>query len=439
MYKARINNKRLAMAGLLISVICATGCSTEQKIGRMLKRSAVLQQHHVGFALYDLAKNEAVFRKNADLHFTPASNTKLLTFYASLKLIGDSIPGLRYVEQGDSLIFWGTGDPALLQTRLQSDRVIHFLRTSPKKLFFAAGRYTGDFYGRGWQWDDYNDDYQAEINELPILDNLVCLKTENGVLTTSPALFTDCLFKDSLSRDTSFKVTRAFNANHFSYPPLVPPKDYLQRVPYKVSTATTLALLSQICGKPVELLERKMPEQARVLYSSKRDAVLKEMMLPSDNFIAEQLLLVCADRAGLEMNAAKLMNFVQEKYLAGLPDKLVWVDGSGLSRYNLNTPENLVKLLEMIYKEVGDPNRLYAMLAAGGMSGTLKNAYPKTTDPFVFGKTGTLSNNHSQSGYVLTKKHKTYAFSFMNNNFVSPTAAVRKEIEKIITYVHERL
>lgn len=439
MNKALIKNKALGPLMFLAVCLLTVGCSTERRIGNMIRRSAVLSKHHVGFALHDLSTGETVYQKNANLYFTPASNTKLLSFYSCLKLIGDSIPALRYVERGDSLIFWGTGDPALLQTRLQSDRVIRFLKGTSRQLFFAAGRYTGQFYGRGWQWDDYNDDYQAEISELPIFDNLLRIEAKNGTLALSPAMFSDCLFKDSLIRDTTFKVTRNFAQNHFIYPAIAPPLDYRQKVPYRTSTAITLSLLSQQLNRPLELLHMTMPADAKTLYSVKRDTVLKEMMLPSDNFIAEQLLLVCADRAGITLNSDQLIQLVQEKYLHKLPQKVVWIDGSGLSRYNLNTPENLVVLLEMIHKEVADPQNLYKMLPAGGFSGTLKGAYAATTNPFVFGKTGSLSNNYSQSGYVLTKKHKTYAFSFMNNNFVGPTAAVRKEIEKIITYIHQQL
>ena len=77
------------------------------------------------------------------------------------------------------------------------------------------------------------------------------------------------------------------------------------------------------------------------------------------------------------------------------------------------------------------------MLPAGGKSGTLKNAYPKTNEPFVFGKTGSLTGVHNQSGFVVTKKGKVYTYSFMNNNFVNPTAAVRNEMVRIITYIHD--
>jgi D-alanyl-D-alanine carboxypeptidase/D-alanyl-D-alanine-endopeptidase (penicillin-binding protein 4) len=97
----------------------------------------------------------------------------------------------------------------------------------------------------------------------------------------------------------------------------------------------------------------------------------------------------------------------------------------------------MVSVLDSIYKTVNNQKRLFDMLPAGGKTGTLKNAYPATDNPFVYGKTGSLGNVHNQSGYVLTKKGKVYSYSFMNNNFVLPTAAVRQEMARVITYIHE--
>ena len=167
------------------------------------------------------------------------------------------------------------------------------------------------------------------------------------------------------------------------------------------------------------------------------DSVFKQMLLPSDNFVAEQLLLVYADKLGEEMNSQKIIAKIEKDYLTTLPDKPKWVDGSGLSRGNLFTPRDMVALLELIYNEISDEKRLFSMLPAGGKTGTLRNAYPKTDNPFVFGKTGSLSNNHNQSGYVVTKKGKVFIFSFMNNNFVLPTAEVRNEMVRIMTYIHQ--
>jgi D-alanyl-D-alanine carboxypeptidase/D-alanyl-D-alanine-endopeptidase (penicillin-binding protein 4) len=434
----RSASKYLAVFGLVFLISCSTERQVSKNLKKVFTRSEVLKQYYVGFALYDMSTKKMLFEQHADQYFTPASNTKLFTFYAGLKMIPDSIPSLRYVEEGDSLIFWGTGDPSFLQSKLKGTKAADFLRLSNKKLFYAHGRYNGYFYGSGWQWDDYNDYYQAEINELPIMDNLVSVTSRNGKPIIFPDVFKDCFIVDSLSKMNAFTVTRDFIGNQFKYPVVSPKEGYRQQIPYKVSLPITLSLLSDTLNKQVTVINRKMPLNAKTIYNLKRDSVLKELMLPSDNFIAEQLLLVYGDQLGEELNTEKVINYVLKNYLSELPDKPVWVDGSGLSRYNLFTPRDMVKVLELIYTEVNNPERLYGLLPAGGKSGTLKNAYPKTNQPFVFGKTGTLSGVHNQSGYVLTKKGRTYIFSFMNNNFVVPTAEVRKEMVRIMTYIHEK-
>ena len=170
----------------------------------------------------------------------------------------------------------------------------------------------------------------------------------------------------------------------------------------------------------------------------KKTEVLREMMLPSDNFIAEQLLLVSTNQFQQQLNTADAIQYISKKYFSDLPDKPHWVDGSGLSRMNLITPRDIIKVLSNIYKEVGSGEKLFSLLPAGGKSGTLKNAYPKTDSPFVFGKTGSFSNNYNQSGYIVTKKGKVLLFSFMNNHFVQSTAEVRKEMARIVTFIHEK-
>lgn len=95
--------------------------------------------------------------QNEDKYFTPASNTKLFTFYAGLKLLKDSIAGLHYVERGDSLIFWGTADPSFLDPQFKEQRVLQKLNASSKKIYWAKAVFSGDFYGAGWTYDDYNE------------------------------------------------------------------------------------------------------------------------------------------------------------------------------------------------------------------------------------------------------------------------------------------
>jgi len=426
---------------LVLLAICLSACAPNQiiakKVKKEFKNSPIIKQYQVGFALYDMAKKEMIFQKDADKYYTPASNTKLYTFYAGLKMMPDSIPSLRYIENGDSVVFWGTGDPSFLHTTLKGTKAFDFLKSTKKKLFFAPGRYTGNFYGNGWQWDDYNDYYQVEINELPVMDNVVLVSSATaGSMNILPKSFATCFVKDSLNTKP-FRVVRDFTTNRFTYPQSIIPAKYEQQIPYKVSALTTVNLLSDTLQKYIEITDMKMPQSAKTIYNVKSDSVFKQMLLPSDNFIAEQLLLVYANKLGVELNTNKVIDYVNKTYLSTLPDPPRWVDGSGLSRGNLFTPRDMIRLLELIYTEVKDQKKLFDMLPAGGKTGTLRNAYPKTDAPFVFGKTGTLSNNHNQSGYVLTKKGRVLVFSFMNNNFVLPTADVRKEMVRVMTYIHE--
>lgn len=443
MPKVGFSNKKGVVFLIVVFATCLYACTPNKiianKVKKEFKNSTVINQYQVGFALYDKDKKEMIFQKDADKYYTPASNTKLFTFYAGLKIIPDSIPSMRYITKGDSLIFWGTGDPSFLHTELKGSKAFDLLKSATKKIFYAPGRYTGNFYGYGWQWDDYNDYYQPEINELPIMDNVVLVKAgqKPASFAILPHTFVSCFVKDILEKSKPFKVIRDFDNNIFHYPATAITPKYSQQIPYKLSTVTTVNLLSDTLKKEVEIVDMKMPTSAKTIYNMKSDSVFKQMLLPSDNFVAEQLLLVYADKLGIEMNTSKVINKIQTQYLSSLPDKPQWVDGSGLSRGNLFTPRDMVALLELIYNEVNDQKRLFDLLPAGGKSGTLKNAYPKTDYPFVFGKTGSLSNNHNQSGYVVTKKGKVLIFSFMNNNFVLPTAEVRKEMVRIMTYIHD--
>jgi D-alanyl-D-alanine carboxypeptidase/D-alanyl-D-alanine-endopeptidase (penicillin-binding protein 4) len=425
-----------------LSICLLTSCSTDKiiskKVAKEFKNSQAIKQYQVGFALYNPTDKKMVFEKDADKYFTPASNTKLYTFFASLKMIPDLMPALKYVERNDSLIFWGTGDPAFLQFAVKDKSAYNFLLASNKKLFFAPGRYSGTFFGDGWAWDDYDYYYQPEITEMPIMDNMVT-STYAGPnkINIEPKVFAPCFEIDSTKTTGSFQVTRDFLTNRFHYPVVAVKPDYNQQNPYKTSTQVTVEVLSDTLHKPVGIINLKIPSDAKTLPGAKRDSVLKHLMLPSDNFIAEHLLLVCSNQIGDTLSTVKAIQYITKNYLSFLPDKVKWVDGSGLSRQNLFTPRDNVYLLDSIYRLVNNPEKLFDMLPAGGKSGTLKSAYPKTDKPFVYGKTGSLGGVHNQSGYVLTKKGKTYIYSFMNNNFVKPTAEVRAEMVRIVTYIHD--
>ncbi|WP_345953088.1 D-alanyl-D-alanine carboxypeptidase [Mucilaginibacter sp. PAMB04168] len=433
------------LLGLLLVCVVLSRCTVQSipknKIRKMVESSAINRDHYTGFALYDPEQKKMIYEMNADRYFIPASNTKLYTLYTALQMLGDSIPGLRYVNKGDSLIFWGTGDPSFLHSTLKSTKAFELLKHSSKRLFYSPTNYKGDFYGANWPYDNYKYYFQAEINDMPVMDNVAVISADGkGGLQIWPAYFKVYLQQDTSFHPRSFEVERSLTENKFRYPAMPVPANFRQEIPWKTSPELTLALLQDTLKKPISLIRLNMPDSARTLYSASSDSVYKRMMLPSDNFIAEQLLLVCSStlRGGALSTSAVIAHSIKN-YMSDLPDVPQWVDGSGLSRQDLFTPRTTIALLTKISAKLGSEERMHNLFPTGGVSGTLKSAY-KTDNgvPFVWGKTGSLSNNHNQSGYIVTRKGKKLLFSYMNNNYTRPTADIRGEMVRIMTQIHEQ-
>ena len=406
-----------------------------------LEDSEVFKKAFTGFSLYDPTEGKTLYEFNADKYFTPASNTKILTLYTSLRTLGDSIPALQYSRQGNLLVFWGTGDPTFLNPPLpQNPLVFNFLKNSKEQLLFCAANYRDKRYGSGWMWDDNFYDYQAEKTPLPIYGNVADFiqnDTTKGILVR-PAFLAKTLDYDSTLHEDDF-VGRVEYENHFTLNTLAKSgKKFEIHVPFHATPHFVSEVLADTLKRQVSLLESNMlpPPDAKTLYSIKSDSLYTLMMQESDNFIAEQLLLLCAwKRTGL-MNTEQAIEFSQKNFLNTLPDSPKWVDGSGLSRYNLVTPRSLVAVLDKIQQTI-PRQRLFGVFPAGGVSGTIKRNYRNGDSPYIFAKTGTLRNNHCLSGYLISKKGKLLIFSFMHNNYTGSMNTLRKEMEGVLKQVYE--
>ncbi|MEZ4973101.1 MAG: D-alanyl-D-alanine carboxypeptidase [Cyclobacteriaceae bacterium] len=416
--------------------VIAIGCAPGNRIRKSLIQSEKEFNEHIGFLLYDPGSHKSLADFNSDKYFTPASNTKIFTFYTSLQVLGDSIPGLRYVVQNDSLIFWGTGDPSFLYEEVsKSDRVFQFLKTHPSNLYYSKSGFDATALGPGWAWDDYPYGYSAERSALPLYGNTVIFTdTITGNVKASPSYFQSHLVRGS--RKEKPELERGFDDNQFTFSPGIDSMKFTRVFPFKTSAEMTVALLSDTLKRKVALVDIPPPTSVNVVYSLPSDSLYKVMMQESDNFIAEQLLLMCAGVISDTLKSEIAIEHAKENFLFDLPDEPQWVDGSGLSRYNLFTPRSVVRLWQKIYEKM-PRERLFPLLATGGVTGTIKNAYKGDT-PYIYGKTGTLSNNHCLSGYILTKKNRLLIFSYMNNNYTVPTRKIRSQMEAVLKEVHEK-
>lgn len=385
--------------------------------------------HLTGFLLYDLDSGRVVFEKNSHQRFIPASTIKLLTGYAALVVLQDSTQTLRYLSSGDTLKIWGSGDPSWKYKEFAQPDFQKIIGNH-KVVQFSDANQVSPNYGYGWQWDDYYFDYAAERSSLPIFGNLVQVEK----IGDSLRLFPDYFQAQLQSSTKDFKeLTRDFHSNTFFYNPA----SYRGRenyIPFLVQPELLVQLASRETGLQWIYKAEPLPAVHMQWRASALLPILKEMMLMSDNFLAEQLLFMVSDKLFQTLDTDRALDYLIKTELADLPDSPRWVDGSGLSRHNLLTPRSLVGVFEKLNRLL-PREQLLELLATGGKTGTLKNTF-QAAKPYIFAKTGSMSHSYNLAGLVQTKSGKTYAFAFMNTNFPSSVSTVRKEVEKVMLQVN---
>ncbi|MDB5209901.1 MAG: hypothetical protein JWQ30_728 [Sediminibacterium sp.] len=388
---------------------------------------------HVGISLYDPSTQQYLYNYQGDKFFVPASNTKLFACYAAMKNLGDSLVGLRYVDKGNGTIeAEANGDASFLMADFKTHPVYDFLKKQ-KRILLTDANWKDNGLGAGWAWDDYNSDYMAERSAMPIYGNLVKFTNTNG-LKAMPSYFQK---PPGETGGGSFSIRREFGTNSFLIRPSATKFSSTEIPFYTAGNQVLLQLLRDTLQTTVEQVHIKLDRLPDVIkiYSQPTDSLLKIMMHRSDNFFAEQtLLMISNEKLGI-MNNRQIIDTLLKTDFANLPQKPKWVDGSGLSRYNLITPQDFVWVLTQMKNEF-KWERIQAILPTGG-EGTLSSYY-KNYAGKIYAKTGSLSNHLALSGYIITKKGKQLIFSVLVNAEMSPAANIRKGVEKFLTGVMDK-
>lgn len=442
-YSAFSVGRKVGLVSLLmLGLFQPNMAQTDKALQQRFTQSKVFNDIFTGFALYDPSTKKYIHQHEADKYYTPASNTKLFTLYASLKVLGDSIPAFYYQETDTTFIFWGSGNPAFLYDRLPADSsVLAFLRTQKKPLRYLIVPYSPPRFGPGWSWDDYLYTYQSERSIFPIYGNAVLFRHRKDKMgfATFPTYFQNKVQLDPTLSNDRPRFGRSMDDNQFyCNATALAGARYERYVPFRYKDELFLELLTDTLKRPVQLQIAPIRiKNIRAFYAAMpADSVYQLMMQESDNFVAEQLLLTTAGRLLGVQNPEAAIDYLKLNYLNNWIDEPIWVDGSGLSRYNLFTPRSIVQLLDNLYQLMPE-KRLLNLFPAGGKSGTIENWYAPDSGkpPYVFAKTGTLSNKHCLSGYLKTNSGKTLIFSFMHNNYIGSSRPVKLEMEQMLRYI----
>jgi serine-type D-Ala-D-Ala carboxypeptidase/endopeptidase (penicillin-binding protein 4) len=452
---------------------------------------------------------QVIFDRDADKAFMPASNMKLYTSAAALDAFGPkfriktSVYATNPIEGGvlrGDLILYGRGDPNL-SPRFESDDPKRYSDFIPAKKIDAIEKladqikargvriisgniigddsyFAGDLVGSGWEWDDMQFYYGAEVSALTANDNTVTFtvipasKTgEKPTIKVQPITNYIRIVNNattSANGQTRIGVHRPLNSNEVQFFGTIPRRaqEFSINIAIHDPAAFAATLLREALGRRKIRLrgrierrdaiarvaepfdEAKMIEVAK-FESQPLSEMLKVVNKQSQNLHTELLLRQLGtrhseygmlDEYGQPKHNAILGNEVRRRFLqkAGIEvDTLSLRDGSGLARQNLVTPRSTSLLLAFMLRHPHS-NIFRESLALAGVDGTLERRMRETEAFSNFhGKTGTLSYVNSLSGYVTTHRGQLLLFSMMGNNYVGSGRDVTVVLDQVCTMLAE--
>jgi len=403
---------------LILIFICTNAYSqiSSKKIDRWVSKNENLKNSIVSIAVKQLDKKKKISGININTFMTPASNTKILTVFGSISA-GDTIPSIKYRISSDTLRISPTGYPFIAHPKYDDADLEKFIK-SFNHIVYHKPSSDIDKYGPAWAWDDFKYYFQAERSEMPIYGNVVqIVKLSDDSIKVSPDIF-----KMKLNMEQKEKVSRDDKENNFFVnPSLIKVGDTIYH-PFVTSRENTINLLKEFFNTPVSFDEEGL-NNYKIWNSTVKAKIYSAILKDSDNLVSESL----AANVSLRYNDTVSVEKGLKKILDNLDNnKIQLYDGSGLSRYNLTQPSSIVSSLEKI--------EYYYDFE------TIKEIFPNNyiitdTEAFVWGKTGTLKNNHNYSGYLTTDKGKRYVFSIMINHFTEDLDKIKSAIADFLIFL----
>ncbi len=455
---------------------------------------AVLQKHQLerafwGAKVVSLQTTEVLYARNQSSLLMPASNMKLVTAIAAAEILGleyrfrtTLATNGRIVDgslAGD-LIVIGSGDPTI-GARLTSPDLEKIELGDPLTVLrqwtgqLKSGgirRVTGDLVadptvfagperGPGWAWDDFAWGFCAPISGLQFNENTALLRIPPPgaqavapVIELTPAdavrLVNHLAYageQDEPGIDATVLVpgvielkgkARVDRESLFSLAVAAPPEYFLAMFRQALlESGIAVDGKNRVIGNLEPAPQKLNPLLS--FDSSDLRYVLRVLLKVSQNLYAETLLEVLSPyRTGKTFEDGKdqVRQFLQG---IGVPDdEFVLADGSGVSRYNLLTPNTLVTLLEHAYRQPYG-SELLDCLPLAGVDGTLRERMRASAAAGnTRAKTGTLTYVRCLSGYVKTRDGEMLAFSLMLNH-VTPQLVQRPErvLDEIVALLAE--
>ena len=437
-----------------------------------------------GVLVVSLDQSDTLFSESPDSALSPASNLKLLTTAAALRILGPDFRFQTYllsnsniandVLQGD-LVLYGTGDPGISDLFFQErEDVLELLadqleeagvRTVTGDLVADASHLPGPLRPYSWDPKDLNDHFAAPVSALSFNENVVSFRVaSSGRAGSRPEVHT---IPENAGLDvrnlaiTSPRGTRPHLSILREYPSnpirieggialgardawrqmtVSSPPHFTASVFRNVLLERGIRILGDI--RVVRSPQRSVlttitspthRERSRVRILAKHtSAPLSEYISVinkrSNNLFAELVFRTMGrTQEGLGSPEAGARAVSAALTEIGVPmEGVVQLDGSGLAAGNRTSAGTFVSLLQRM-AETETWNHYWASLPQAGTRRELRRMYQTAAAGNLRAKTGTIEGVSALSGIVRSRDHERLAFSILLNGTPSTTRAKRVE------------
>ena len=443
--------------GLLLSqnIYAINAAYMQQGIEQIIRHYD--QSISIGIQVREAPNGQVLYQKNADKLFIPASTIKIFTAAAALSYLGNDFkfqtkllaptPSINRNTLNSDVYFYFDGDPTLTRQNLNNlvAALARFgVHTINGNLYIDDSVFDQSLSGPGWMWDERNFCYGAPTSAISLDKNCfpvqitaakqanrsayITTRENNSFInilnnvTTKRISYDDCPLELRAGNDNSYYFTGCLRPN-------IPTISFLVAV-RNVRLFTKDVLLQQLANNNIKLTGSvkfaRAPTNTKLTLlaiheSAPLKVLVKTMLKKSDNLIADALFKkvgnVYFHKTATWRNSAKAVAAILQNTGINFR-KMKMVDGSGLSRYDLTTPAQLVSVLRFAYNNPNIRSTFFWALPISGMDGTMKYRLGGSLLRRVHAKTGNMASVSSLAGYIQTSSGHILAFAIELNDFV---------------------
>jgi len=405
---------------------------------------------NIGVQVKSMTYGDTLYNRNEQRSFVPASIIKIFTAESALLLLGPNykfptsfVTNAKTVNGGilnGNLYLVLTGDPSLtyydLEDLMASLKSQHIQQINGN-VYIDSTAYDQEIYGPGWVWNDKRFCYAAPISASIINHNCLTFQVKPGKLGHSanivdstgyvnPSIQNNVLTRSSAS--SACRIRLGPGENNAIVVSGCMPKGRIQGVSSVITDvmyynkALVTRLLSRygvrVNGAITTGAAPSKPTVLAVHESSPLHNLITQMLKKSDNIIAGSLFKkvgeVYTKQPGSWENGSSAVTRILSTQMGVNTWRINITDGSGLSRYNLITPAQMIRVLDFAFHHHGTNYEFISALPVAGVDGTLKHRLYNVAWK-VRAKTGTMTGVVALAGYAINRDKEPLAFVIIVN------------------------